>query len=167
MVQTSTHDLCLRANIEEKKDYSGKPQFYYIKWGVRGYTLHGQVFMMFWVSDKIRNNGAVQPLKKLEVETSYLNREELYYLCSKNKGTYQVRSYCTADLRLCFFMQLVLPYQHRRFTFSDNVSNVKLYQLMEELAHMISYVTYRFSFHRSKWRYNIIAVTFGNPDIKR
>ena len=39
-----------------------------------------------------------------------------------------------------FFMQLVLSYQHRCFTFSNNVSNVKLNQLMEELAHMISYV---------------------------
>ena len=76
-------------------------------------------------------------------------------------------SYCAADLRLCFFMQLVLPYQHRCFTFSDNVRNVKLNQLIEELAHMISYVTLRFSFHRSKSRDNIIAVTFGNPDIKR
>ena len=64
-------------------------------------------------------------------------------------------------------MQLVIPYQHRCFTFSDNASNVQLNQLMEELAHMISYDTRRFSFHRSKSRDNIIAVTFGNPDIKR
>ena len=28
--------------------------------------------------------------------------EELYYPCSKNKGTDQLRSYCEADLRLCF-----------------------------------------------------------------
>ena len=67
--------------------------------------------------------------------------EEFYYLCSENKDTYQVCSYCAADLRLCFFMQLVLPYQHMCFNFSDNVSNVKLNQLMEELAHMISYIT--------------------------
>ena len=30
--------------------------------------------------------------------------EELYYLCSKNKGADQLCSYCTADLRLCFRM---------------------------------------------------------------
>ena len=28
--------------------------------------------------------------------------EELYYPSSKNKGTDQLRSYCEADLRLCF-----------------------------------------------------------------
>ena len=28
--------------------------------------------------------------------------EELYYPCSENKGADQLRSYCKADLRLCF-----------------------------------------------------------------
>ena len=28
--------------------------------------------------------------------------EELYYPCSENKGKNQLRSYCEADLRLCF-----------------------------------------------------------------
>ena len=28
--------------------------------------------------------------------------EELYYQCSESKGADQLRSYCTADLRLCF-----------------------------------------------------------------
>ena len=28
--------------------------------------------------------------------------EGLYYLCSENKGADQLRSYCEADLRLCF-----------------------------------------------------------------
>ena len=28
--------------------------------------------------------------------------EGLYYLCSENKGANQLRSYCAADLRLCF-----------------------------------------------------------------
>ena len=28
--------------------------------------------------------------------------ERLYYPCSENKGAYQLRSYCEADLRLCF-----------------------------------------------------------------
>ena len=28
--------------------------------------------------------------------------EGLYYLCSENKGTDQLRGYCEADLRLCF-----------------------------------------------------------------
>ena len=29
-------------------------------------------------------------------------QEELYYACSENKGADQLRSYCEADLRLCF-----------------------------------------------------------------
>ena len=44
-VLTSTHDLCFRAKIS-KNAYPCKPKFYYIKWGVRGCTLHGHVFMM-------------------------------------------------------------------------------------------------------------------------
>ena len=31
-----------------------------------------------------------------------LEEEELYYTCSENKGADQLRSYCEADLRLCF-----------------------------------------------------------------
>ena len=31
-----------------------------------------------------------------------LKEEGLYYLCSENKDVDQLRSYCTADLRLCF-----------------------------------------------------------------
>ena len=32
--------------------------------------------------------------------------EGLYYLCSENKGADQLRSYCAADLRLCFRIDL-------------------------------------------------------------
>ena len=31
-------------------------------------------------------------------------QDELYYLSSENKGADQLRSYCEADLRLCFRM---------------------------------------------------------------
>ena len=59
--------------------------------------------MVFGVSDKIPYKlGCTTTKNSLRLETSDLNREELYYLCSKNIGTYQVRSYCTADLFLCF-----------------------------------------------------------------
>ena len=36
--------------------------------------------------------------------------EELYYLCSKNKGADQVCTYCTADLRLCFLIGKILVF---------------------------------------------------------
>ena len=45
VVLTSTHNLCFRAKIR-KNDYPCKPQFYYIKVGCKGCTLHGHVFMM-------------------------------------------------------------------------------------------------------------------------
>ena len=41
----STHYLCFRAKLR-KNVYHCKPQFYYIKVGVRGYILHGLVIMM-------------------------------------------------------------------------------------------------------------------------
>ena len=44
-VLTSTHNLCFRAKIR-KKVYHCKPQFYYIKLGVKGCLLHGLVFVM-------------------------------------------------------------------------------------------------------------------------
>ena len=36
--------------------------------------------------------------------------EGLYFLCSKNKGADQLRSYCEADLRLCFHIYKMLVF---------------------------------------------------------
>ena len=48
-------------------------------------------------------NWAVQPLKKVRsLKCRIKEVEGLYYLCSENKGADQLRSYCAADLRLCF-----------------------------------------------------------------
>ena len=47
-----------------------------------------------------------------DVSSEHPEEEEgLYYLCSGNKGADQLRSYCEADLRLCFRIckLLVLP----------------------------------------------------------
>ena len=44
-VLMSTHNLSFESKIT-KIVYPSKPQFYYIKWGLRGYTLHGLVFLM-------------------------------------------------------------------------------------------------------------------------
>ena len=41
----STHNLCFRAKIR-KNVYPCTPQLYYIKVGLRGYTLHGNVILM-------------------------------------------------------------------------------------------------------------------------
>ena len=39
------HNLCFRAK-QDNNVYQCKLKFYYIKWGVRGSTLHGHVSMM-------------------------------------------------------------------------------------------------------------------------
>ena len=46
---------------------------------------------------------AVQPQKMARgLKFGIKKVEELYYLCSKNKGADQLHGYCEADLRLCF-----------------------------------------------------------------
>ena len=46
---------------------------------------------------------AVQPQKQARSLKFQIKEEEgLYYPCSENKGADQLRSYCEADLRLCF-----------------------------------------------------------------
>ena len=50
-------------------------------------------------------NRAVQPQKMARgLKFRIYEEEGLYYLCSENKGADQLRSYCAADLRLCFFI---------------------------------------------------------------
>ena len=56
---------------------------------------------VFWVFDKVRQKpvcSATEDGYKLEI----FEREKLYCPCSENKGVDQLRSYCDADLRLCF-----------------------------------------------------------------
>ena len=46
-------------------------------------------------------NRAVQPQKMdMGLKFRIQKVEELYYLCSENKGADQLRSHCAADLRL-------------------------------------------------------------------
>ena len=48
-------------------------------------------------------NRAVQPQKMARsLKFRIMVVEGLYYLYSENKGADQLRSYCAADLRLCF-----------------------------------------------------------------
>ena len=48
-------------------------------------------------------NQAAQPSKMLRgLKFRIQEVEEIFYLCSENKGADQLRSYCVADLRLCF-----------------------------------------------------------------
>ena len=48
-------------------------------------------------------NQVVQSQKRARsLKFQVLQEEELYHLSSENKGADQLRSYCEADLRLCF-----------------------------------------------------------------
>ena len=54
----------------------------------------------FWVPTRSDTYRAVQSQKKVTENLSL--KEELYYPSGENKGADQLRSYCEADLRLCF-----------------------------------------------------------------
>ena len=56
-----------------------------------------------WLRNRSDTNQAVQSQKRARrLKFRILVEEELYYLSSENKGADQLRSYCEADLRLCF-----------------------------------------------------------------
>ena len=58
---------------------------------------------VFGVSDQVSHKLAVQPLKIAKSSKFRIEKVEgLFYLSSENKGADQPRSYCAADLRLCF-----------------------------------------------------------------
>ena len=56
-----------------------------------------------WFPNRSDTNWAVQAQKMARDWKFWIQKvEELYYPCSENKGADQLRSYCEADLRLCF-----------------------------------------------------------------
>ena len=66
-----------------------------------------------WFPNRSDTNGPVQAQKMARSLKFWINKiEELYYACGENKGADQLRSYCEADLRLCFRLcrLLVFPW---------------------------------------------------------
>ena len=56
-----------------------------------------------WFPNRFDTNRAVQALRMARNWKFWILKvEELYYPCSENKGADQLRSYCEADLHLCF-----------------------------------------------------------------
>ena len=56
-----------------------------------------------WFPNRSDTNQAVQSQKQARSLKFQIKEEEgLYFPCSENKGADQLRSYCEADLRLCF-----------------------------------------------------------------
>ena len=71
----------------------------------------GKPTMWFW--NRSDTNQAVQAQKMARGCKFWIYKvEQLYYLCSENKGADQLRGYREADLRLCFRLcrLLVFPW---------------------------------------------------------
>ena len=60
--------------------------------------------------------------------------EELYYPCSENKGADQLRSYCEADLRLCFRLCRLLVFPWGGSLETGSLSVQKLYRVCRVLV---------------------------------
>ena len=64
-----------------------------------------------WVLTRSDTNQPVQSQKIARSLKFGMNEEEkLYYPYSENKGADQLRSYCEADLRLCFRLCILLVF---------------------------------------------------------
>ena len=74
-----------------------------------------------WFPTRSDTNRSVQSQKRARIlKFRILVEEELYYPSSENKGADQLRSYCEADLRLCFRLCRLL-------VFPCSGSNMKSY----------------------------------------
>ena len=64
-----------------------------------------------WVPTRSDTNQVVHSQKMVRAWKFWNQKvKELYYLCSENKGTDQLRSYCEADLHLCFCLCRLLVF---------------------------------------------------------
>ena len=60
------------------------------------------------VCEQVRQKPGFKEKRVRSFKFWILEKEGLLYLCSKNKGADKMCSYCTADLRLLFFMHIVV-----------------------------------------------------------
>ena len=64
-----------------------------------------------WFPNRSDTNQAVQSQQQARsLKFRIKEEEEVYYPCSENKGANQLRSYCEADMRLCFRLGRVLVF---------------------------------------------------------
>ena len=64
-----------------------------------------------WFPNRSDTNRSVQSQKRARILKFRIQvEEELYYPSSENKGADQLRSYCEADLRLCFRLGRLLVF---------------------------------------------------------
>ena len=86
-----------------------------------------------------------------------LESEELYYPCSENKGADQLRSYCEADLRLCFRLCRLLVFPCGGSYFSAMITILEPSQLAagEWVNLMFANANYESSNEEKVQRYTI------------
>ena len=76
-----------------------------------------------WFTNRSNTNRSVQSQKMAgSLKFGIYKEEELYYPSSENKDADQLRSYCEADLRLCFHICRLLVF----WCSGSNVSMFKL-----------------------------------------
>ena len=82
-----------------------------------------------WFPNRSNTNRAVQAQKMVRDWEFWIQIvEELSYPCSENKGADQIRSYCEADLRLCFRICRLLVFSwggsNDKLSSEDGITNV-------------------------------------------
>ena len=82
-----------------------------------------------WFPYRSDTNRPLQSQKRARsLKFRILVNENLYYPSSKNKGADQLRSYCEADLRLCFSPRQIVGFPTRRLndTITRNLQTLQL-----------------------------------------
>ena len=87
-----------------------------------------------WFPNRFNTNRPVQSLKRARSLKFRIEVEEgLYYPSSENKGADQLRSYCEADLRLCFRLCRLLVF----LCGGSNVTYITFHVNVNVIAHLM------------------------------
>ena len=74
-----------------------------------------------WFPNRSDTNRSVQAQKMARGWKLWFKKvEELYYPCGESNGAYQLRSYCEADLRLCFCLCKMLVFLMTRLKLNES-----------------------------------------------
>ena len=94
-----------------------------------------------WVLTRSDTNRAVQSQKMVRGLKFWIYVEAgFHYPCSENKGADQLRSYCEADLRLCFCLCRLLIFPcagSNMYKFRQEVTNLSFAELMSATLYFI------------------------------
>ena len=83
-----------------------------------------------WFPTRSDTNRSVQSQKQARSFKFRMKEEErLYYPCSENKGADQLRSYCEADLRLCFRLRKLLVFPYGAHLSNDINNAISIYHV--------------------------------------